>query len=271
MAARYASSAAPAIWRSPQLETAPDGGGRARARLLAFALPAMESLYRQFADPALTVLLSDRDGCILGMVGAGVARREAIDAGHVPAQDDALGNIMPSTLERPGGRNGIAALQFDATAADPSMLGIAASILAPDQQVFGILGAVGFFEARALRAEHLAHPNALLQTTAEMIEHRLIEHDERGFLVLRFHPRRGLLGSPLEALAVFDHDSRLVAANRVARRLLPGGDVATGTQCMTLFDAHWRGLVGYAALCLAEPFTLRMRGGMPLFAHAVLR
>ncbi len=270
MAARFPPTSTPAIWKSPRLAAGVNGASTA-ARLLAFALPAMEALYRQFADPGLTVLLSDQDGAILCMIGAGVAQREALDASRSAVPEESLVGPWPERWQRRAGPPGIATLRLDPAQADPALLGIAAPVLSPDQRVLGMLGAVGFFGGRPASSEQLTHPNALLHTTVEIIEHRMIEHDERGFLVLRFHPRRGMLGSPLEALAVFDHDSRLVAANRVARRLLPDGDRANGAQCSTLFDAPWQGLVGYAALCLADPFKLRVRGGTPLFAQALLR
>ncbi|MDY0046951.1 MAG: hypothetical protein RBS10_06010, partial [Thauera propionica] len=38
-------------------------------RLLAFSMPAMESLHQQLASPSLTVLLADRQGFVLGVVG----------------------------------------------------------------------------------------------------------------------------------------------------------------------------------------------------------
>ncbi|ATE60801.1 Fis family transcriptional regulator [Thauera sinica] len=123
----------------------------------------------------------------------------------------------------------------------------------------------------ATSRENSDHIRALLQTTVEMIEHRLVESDERGFLRLHFHARQALLGGPLEALAVFDQDSRFVAINRTAATLLAvGGDLAR-LRCNDCFDVQWLNLVGYASLRLIEPFPLRTCDGERFFARTTLR
>lgn len=119
--------------------------------------------------------------------------------------------------------------------------------------------------------ERSDHIHALLQTTAEMIEHRLVGNDERGFLLLHFHAQQALLGGPLEALAVFDQDSRFVAVNRAASALIELDDDPGRLRCTDRFDVQWLSLVGYASLCLVEPITLRTRNGATFFARATLR
>lgn len=115
------------------------------------------------------------------------------------------------------------------------------------------------------------HIQALLQTTAEMIEHRLVESDERGFLRLHFHTQQAMLGGPLEALAVFDQDSRFVALNRTAATLLSIGSDLARMRCTDCFDVQWLNLVGYASLHLIEPFPLRTCSGARFFARTTLR
>jgi len=115
------------------------------------------------------------------------------------------------------------------------------------------------------------HIQALLQTTVEMIEHRLVESDERGFLRLHFHTQQALLGGPLEGLAVFDQDSRFVAINRTAANLLAVGGDLTRLRCADCFDVQWLNLVGYASLHLVEPFPLRTCSGARFFARSTLR
>lgn len=119
--------------------------------------------------------------------------------------------------------------------------------------------------------EQSDHIHALLQTTAEMIEHRLVGNDERGFLLLHFHAQQALLGGPLEALAVFDQDSRFVAANRAASTLLDLDEELEQLHCSDRFDVQWLSLVGYASLCLVEPIVLKASNGAALFARATLR
>lgn len=121
--------------------------------------------------------------------------------------------------------------------------------------------------------ENSDHIQALVQTTVAMIEHRLVESDERGFLLLHFHTQHALLGGPLEALAVFDHDARFVAVNRTAGTLLAiAGDAdLTRLRCTECFDVQWLNLVGYASLRLVEPFGLRACSGAQFLARTSLR
>lgn len=229
-----------------------------RARLVAFSMPAMESLHQQLASPTLTVLLADRDGFILSVVGPQITLPGAPEDGARPAGAQAavsplssLGTITEHAVALIAGRRVV--------------MGVTAPILAPDGGILGIL------DFCATPFDNLSHASALLQTTAGIIEHRLIESDERGFLVLRFHPRPGVLGSPLEALAVFDRDSRLLATNQVANNLLALGTSRTELRCPDCFDAHWPGLVGQAALAMAEPFVIRACRGTEFYARAALR
>ncbi len=227
-------------------------------RLLAFSMPAMESLHQQLASPSLTVLLADRQGFVLGVVG--------------PQHREPPFSREPSAgaTDGFGGRPGVDADDaesgtFAVFAGNRIVMGITAPILAPLGGVLGIL------DLSAAPFDNLSHAGALLQTTAGIIEHRLIESDERGFLMLRFHTHPGVLGSPLEALAVFDHDSRLVVGNRVARTLLEIDERRASLRCPDCFDAPWPGLVGQAALAQSEPFVLRTCGGGRFFARASLR
>jgi transcriptional regulator of acetoin/glycerol metabolism len=232
-----------------------------RARLVAFATPAMESLHQQLASPTLTVLLADREGFILSVVGPHAllpgAPADHASNGHDHAAaapvggGSSLGTITEHAVALIAGRRVV--------------LGVTAPILAPDGGILGIL------DFCASPFDNLSHASALLQTTAGIIEHRLIESDERGFLVLRFHPRVGVLGGPLEALAVFDRESRLLATNQVANNLLALGSRRSGLRCPDCFDAHWPGLVGQAALAMTEPFVIRACRGTQFYARAALR
>ncbi|MFN3987459.1 MAG: hypothetical protein ACK4KV_18345 [Rhodocyclaceae bacterium] len=309
----------PYAWRATPL--APEYSASAeldsaRERLIALSLPAMESLYQQLASPTLTVLLADRLGCILSLVGARrtwvapftrhAGLQMAPPAGQ-PASDPGTPGLAPSAHPppfpttpfasafdlpaaadiAPGLTPGLPpgthpdsqppvmedAASGSATLTDPGfeqpirgqILGVAAPILAPDHALLGIV------DVAAPPGDSFSHANALLQTTAAIIEHRLIESDASGFLLLRFHARAGVLGSPLEALALFDRDSRLIVANRVAAHLLAPGGFDPDTRCPDCFDTQWTGLVGYAALSLNEPFVLRGHQGIQFFARASLR
>ncbi len=229
-----------------------------RARLVAFSMPAMESLHLQLGSPTLTVLLADRDGFILSVVGPPLPQLAAAPGGAPAAADDlaaaptaGLGTITDHAVALIAGRRVV--------------MGVTAPILAPDGGIIGIL------DFCATPFDNLSHASALLQTTAGIIEHRLLESDEHGFLVLHFHPRPGVLGSPLEALAVFDRESRLLATNQVANNLLALGGGRGELHCPDCFDAHWPGLVGQAALSVTEPFMIRACRGTQFYARATLR
>jgi len=223
-------------------------------RLLASSMPAMESLHQQLASPSLSVLLADCHGLILAVVGR---QRSALAYSPLSAG-------VPSESQDPGAVEGEPG-RFAVFIGERMVMGVTAPILAPQGGVLGIL------DFNASPFDNLSHAGALLQTTAGIIEHRLIESDPRGFLVLRFHTHAGVLGSPLEALAVFDRDSSLVVGNRMARNLLVVDERKTRLSCPDCFDAPWAGLVGQAVLSVSEPFMLRTRSGGCFFARASLR
>ena len=248
-------------------QTDADGDARARARpavsdlldpeherLLACSMPAMETLHQQLASPSLSVLLADRQGLILGVVG----RQHATLPGSPIATGETAESRDSSAQDAEPGA-------FAVFVGERIVMGVTAPILAPQGGVLGIL------DFSASPFDNLSHAGALLHTTAGIIEHRLIESDQRGFLVLRFHTHPGVLGSPLEALAVFDRDSSLVVGNRVARNLLEMDERKSRVRCPDCFDAPWAGLVGQAALSVSEPFMLRTCRGGQLFARASLR
>ncbi|MDI3488751.1 MAG: hypothetical protein PWP11_28 [Thauera sp.] len=239
-------------------------------RLLAFSMPAMESLHQQLASPSLTVLLADRQGFVLGVVGplrpAASHSRETSSTREASPTREASRLAAAGFGAHPGAdADDAESGTFAVFAGNRIVMGITAPILAPLGGVLGIL------DLSAAPFDNLSHAGALLQTTAGIIEHRLIESDERGFLMLRFHTHPGVLGSPLEALAVFDRESRLVVGNRVARNLLEIDERRASLLCPDCFDAPWPGLVGQAALAQSEPFVLRTCGGGRFFARASLR
>lgn len=219
-------------------------------RLVTLAAPAMEDLYRQLDSPSITVLLADSHGSVLRAIGKG-----ADDAGRrAPRSDSAAERTVRPQPAPDTGRPRV----------PPRQLGIAAPILPPGG------GLLGFLDAEASPQAWLGHANALVQTAARLIEHRLIENDARGFLLLRFHRYPAVLGSPLEALALFDAEGGVLLTNRVAVELLAPSPFGCGTTAEHCFDTQWCGIVGYAALGLRQPFTLRDRRGSGYSACASL-
>ena len=231
-------------------------------RLVILSAPAMEDLYRQLDSPTTTVLLADSQGGVLRAIGSGC------DVGALPGAPQEAAQVAARTLP---------ALLDEETPMQPHLaprlpphlpaqrVGIAVPILPPNG------GLLGFVDADASPLDWLSHANALLQTAARIIEHRLIETDPQGFLLLRFHRYPTVLGTPLEALALLDADGGVLLANRVAIDLLAPCPLGCGVPVATCFATQWCGIVGYAALGLCQPFTLRDHRGTDFSARASLR
>lgn len=238
----------------------------ANARLLTFSRPVIENLYRQIGSPASTVLLADSQGLILSAVGDADfldrAARVALSPGaqwtEAAMGTNAIGTALHAgtTLMVRGDEHYLARNRFLSCVATP--------ILAPGGGIAGILDVST--DARA----NLSHADALLRTTVELIEHRLIESFEEGFLTVSFHSRPELIDGPFAAVAVFDENAQLVASNRPARALLKLDGEFPVASCEQCFATEWSGLVGWAALRQSTPFPLRTAGGLTFPAHASL-
>ena len=231
-------------------------------RLVILSAPAMEDLYRQLDSPTTTVLLADSQGGVLRAIGSGC------DVGALPGAPQEAAQVaaraLPALLDEAAPEPAHLAAHLPANLA-AQRVGIAVPILPPGG------GLLGFVDTDASPLDWMSHANALLQTAARIIEHRLIETDPQGFLLLRFHRYPTVLGTPLEALALLDADGGVLLANRVAIDLLAPCPLGCGVPVATCFATQWCGIVGYAALDLCQPFTLRDHRGTDFSARASLR
>lgn len=236
------------------------------ARLLTFSRPVIENLLRQIDGTDATVLLTDDQGLILCAHGdTGFLDRSARVALGPGAtwSEEAMGTNAIGTALATG--------DFIAVHGHEHFLErnrfltcVAIPILSPTGGIAGILDIST--DANA----NLSHANALLRTTAEIIEHRLVESIDEGYLSVRFHKRPELLGSPLEAIAVFDESGQLIACNRNARTLLRIQDTYPHATCEDCFAITWPHLIDWAALDQDMPFPLRVRHDLTLAARASL-
>lgn len=239
----------------------------ANARLLTFSQPVIENLYRQIDCPSSTVLLTDKQGLILSALGdtgfLDRAARVALSPGAEWSEASMGTNAIGTALQT----GEIVAVQGNEHFLERNrfLTCVATPILSPTGGIAGILDIST--DARA----DLSHADALLRTTAELIEHRLIESLDDGFLTLRFHLRADLIGTPFEALAVFDEGGRLLALNRAARGLLKLYREYPDSSCGECFATDWRRLVDWAALGQQTPFPLRTVQGRTCVARATLR
>ena len=159
-----------------------EGISRETARLLTCSRAPMADLHLQLANPRISVLLANRSGQILSMIGMPSAsslshRQNAglMNGAKASKENDATAEAaiaMPT-------RNDAGRQQVDGH----FVFGIAAPINAASGGILGIL------DRSNLPGTGLRHVNALLQLTAETIERRIVESDERGFLLVRFHTR----------------------------------------------------------------------------------
>ncbi len=223
----------------------------ANSRLVTYSQPIIEHLHGQLDHASSMVLLADREGMILRAVGDGrfVSRAQRVA-------------LMPGArwVEELMGTNAIGTAIHEATTV--SVIGdehylernrfltcIATPIHAPTGGMLGILDL-----SSDVRVS-LPHARALLHSTAEMIEHRLLESLGDGHLTLHFSPYPEMLGSPLEGLALLDEGGRMLACNRNARQFLGLRDsdgLPTFEEC---FDFEWRRL-----LCgSSEDATMQLR------------
>ncbi|ENO87227.1 sigma-54-dependent Fis family transcriptional regulator [Thauera linaloolentis] len=238
----------------------------ANARLLTFSRPVIENLFRQIDCPSSTLLLTDCDGLILSAIGdtgfLDRATRVALCPGaewsEAAMGTNAIGTALTTrqAITIDGSQHYLSRNRF--------LTCIATPIFSPTGGIAGILDVST--DTRA----NLSHADALLRTTAECIEHRLIESLDDGFLALHFHARPDLLGSPLEGLVVFDEAGNLLASNRAARTLLHlHGEFPRGSYPES-FTTQWRHLVDWAAFGPLTPFPLRTRHGQTCAARAGL-
>lgn len=238
----------------------------ANDRLLTLSRPMIEGLYRTIGSASSTVILADRDGMILSALGqtdfldraSTVALRPGVDWTEGRMGTNAIGTALQTgrvtTVQ--GGQHYLERNRILTCVATP--------ILAPAGGILGILDVSS--DAR----EDLAHARALLCTTAELIEYRLLESFDEGFLTLHFHTRHDALADALHAVAVFDESGRLVASNRRARTWLELSPERPAATYETCFATPWSSVVDRAAQDGDVPFALQGVLGRPFIARARL-
>ncbi|MDT3669357.1 MAG: sigma 54-interacting transcriptional regulator [Aromatoleum sp.] len=238
----------------------------ANGRLMALSRPMIEGLYRQIGSASSTVILADRDGTILSALGqtefldraSSVALRPGVDWTEARMGTNAIGTALQTgavtTVQ--GGQHYLERNRILTCVATP--------ILAPAGGILGILDVSS--DAR----DDLSHARALLCTTAELIEYRLLEYFDGGFLTLHFHTRHDALADALHAVAVFDESRRLVASNRRARAWLELSAERPSATCETCFATSWSVLLDRAAQDADAPFALQGVLGRPFIARARL-
>lgn len=235
----------------------------ANARLLTFAQPIIENLHRQIARSSSMVLLADNKGMVLRAVGDGDfvsrASRVALSPGAVWSERHMGTNAIGTALHE---GSSVAVLGDQHYLERNSFLTcIATPIHAPAGGILGILDI-----SSDARVSH-THARALLRTTADIIENRLIETLSGSALVLRLHPVAEALGTPLEGLAVFAEDGALIGCNRRAAELAEVAQPA-GRAYAHWFTMAWPRVLSHAMSGAGQPLVLQSVRGRTLFALA---
>jgi transcriptional regulator of acetoin/glycerol metabolism len=242
----------------------------ANANLIAYAQPVIEHLHQQIARSSSMVLLADNSGMILRAVGdsdfVGRAASISLAPGAIWSEQCMGTNAVGTALHEQrsvtvfGDQHYLERNQF--------LTCIATPILAPSGGILGLLDI-----SSDARVTHV-HAMALLQTTVEMIENRLIETVAEGSLALHFHPVAEMLGTPLQGLAVFSEEGLMLSCNRRARLLLGRQSAEVGQVCCNfseIFAMPWRSLLDHVTRRGALPLTVRTDAGRELTLTATLR
>ena len=236
----------------------------ANARLVTYAQPIMEHLHQQIARSSSTILLADDTGTILRSVGDSDfierAARVALKPGHSWSEAVMGTNAIGTALAE---QRAVAVIGDEHYLDRNKFLTcIATPIHAPTGGVLGILDV-----STSARLTQV-HAQALLQTTAEIIENRLIETVTDAAVVIHFHHQPEALASPLEGLAVFDEAGNFLACNRRAERLLGIADTRfTRPPFWDIFETRWNTLLDHALQSSARPTTLRSHLAREFVAH----
>ncbi len=225
--------------------------------LIAHARPVMEHLHQLIASTHSVVLLSDASGLILHAVGdpdfmsraEQVALQPGVSWAETSIGTNAIGTAIveqtPTVVycaEHYVERN-----NFLTCSATP--------IFDACGQLLGALDISGDYRA------HQDHTIGLVRLAAQIIENAMFSASGRGEVVLHFHPCPEILGSLMEAQAVFDHQGRLLAANESARHLmgLSGGPFSGAFA--DYFEQPLGLVMGQARPGAAVEVTLRLNGG----------
>jgi transcriptional regulator of acetoin/glycerol metabolism len=241
----------------------------ASARLVAYAQPMLEELYRHMARSSSMVLLADGEGMILRSVGDASfmahAARCHLQPGSVWSEAEMGTNAIGTALIE---RRTVAVVgRQHFLDRNRFLTGISAPILAPGGGVLGVFDLSG--EAGLAQA----HGAALIEMNVGIIENRLVETLPEAAVVLRLHASSEGLGSYLDGLLALADDGRCLAGNRCLPRLFGFGLAwsPAGAAFAELFATPWRALIEHAGRRGEETLAVRTQGGGELFVRVGLR
>lgn len=254
----------------------------ANERLVAYAQPVIENLHQQISRSSSMVLLADCSGMILRSVGDSSfverATRVSLAPGAIWSEEQMGTNAIGTAIQE---QRSVAVFgEQHYLHRNRFLTCISTPILNPLLQPLpggrkdapasrdGLLGILDISSDARLTQ---IHAQALLLTTAEMIENRLLDSIVDSTLTLRFHCTPEAIGTPLEGIAAFNELGELVAINRRARQLLQQPDQLYRQPFSQLFATPWNSVVDAGLRRTDEVLPLHTVGGRAFLAKASLR
>ncbi len=231
--------------------------------LLKHAAPVMNGLYAQIARSGSMIVLTNASGFILHSVGdqgfldraSKVALSPGVEWSEESKGTNAIGTALveQAPVSVHGSQHFFAANHFLTCSASP--------IFDPCSRMLGVLDVTG--DSR--NPSH--HSLALINLAVQTIENQLFAHAfPEGFL-LHCHVQQELIGTVFEALLAFDHDGRVLSANRSACRLIGRSHAELLTHTFTSMFDKPLGALYDPLLRGTDMLELRLFGGRMLYGR----
>jgi sigma-54 dependent transcriptional regulator, acetoin dehydrogenase operon transcriptional activator AcoR len=231
--------------------------------LLKHAAPVMNGLYAQIARSGSMIVLTNASGFILHSVGdqnfvdraSKVALSPGVEWSEESKGTNAIGTALvekvPVSVH--GSQHFFSANHFLTCSASP--------IFDPCSRMLGVLDVTG--DSR--NPSH--HSLALINLAVQTIENQLFSSAFPDGFLLHCHVQQELIGTVFEALLAFDHDGRVLSANRSACRLIGRSHAELLTHTFSsMFDKPLSALYD-PLLRGTDMIDLRLFGGRTIFGR----
>ena len=224
--------------------------------LVVVARPVLEAFRRLLIGSSTLVLLTDAAQIVIALLGDALAQ-EAVAALGLALGADAAALFGDAFVVRDSLESGLVRLS-GCTGGD--LFGLAAPVFGPEGRPAAWLAVV------ALKPVEPVCGRALLDLHRCVVEDRLLEGMPDVGVVMRVQSESALLGSPLDGLAVFDSDGRLLARNRAAESMLPQ-DWVPGRNLASSQGMPWSQVLRRCRDGSGQPIDLSLFARRPCFVR----
>jgi transcriptional regulator of acetoin/glycerol metabolism len=253
----------------------------ANERLVAYAQPVIENLHQQICRSSSMVLLADNSGMILRSVGDSSfverATRVSLAPGAIWSEAQMGTNAIGTAIEEQrsvavfGEQHYLHRNRFLTCISTPILNPLLQPLVSDRDAPARHDGLLGILDISSDARLTQVHAQALLLTTAETIENRLLDSIADSTLTLRFHCTPEAIGTPLEGIAAFNELGELVAINRRARQLLQQPERLYRQPFSQLFATPWSSVVDAGLRRTDDILPVHTVGGRAFLARASLR